>query len=82
MFFLLSTKEPDLLSKNINILRSLADRYKLHASRVRVREKITSQFIALRFSSDLDYLNELNRKRNLSYTEDSVSEDRTKMVWK
>jgi len=47
---------------------------------LRVREKITSQFIALRFSSDLDYLNELNRKRNLSYTEDSVSEDRTKMV--
>jgi len=47
---------------------------------LRVREKITFQFIALRFSSDLDYLNELNRKRNLSYTEDSVSEDRTKMV--
>jgi hypothetical protein len=47
---------------------------------LRVREKITSQFIELRFSSDLDYLNELNRKRNLSYTEDSVSEDRTKMV--
>ncbi len=43
---------------------------------------MTSQFIALRFRSYLVDLIELNRKRSLSYTEDSVSEDRTKMAWK
>ena len=47
---------------------------------LRVREKITLQSIALRFRSDLVDLIELNRKRSLSYTEDSVSEDRTKMA--
>ncbi len=46
---------------------------------LRVREKITYQFIVLRFGS---YLVELNRRRSLSYTEDLVSEDRTKMAWK
>ncbi len=48
--------------------------------RLRVREKITSQFIVLRFRSDLVDLIELNHKRSLSYTEDSASEDRTKHV--
>ncbi len=47
---------------------------------LRVREKTTLQSIALRFRSDLVDLIELNRKRSLSYTEDSVSEDRTKMT--
>ncbi len=47
---------------------------------LRVREKITLQFIALRFRLDLVDLIELDRKRSLSYTEDSVSEDRTKMA--
>ncbi len=49
---------------------------------LRVREKITSQFIVLRFRSYLVDLIELNRRRSLSYTEDLVSEDRTKMAWK
>ena len=47
---------------------------------LRVREKITLQSIALRFRSDLVDLIELNRKHSLSYTEDTVSEDRTKPV--
>ncbi len=47
---------------------------------LRVREKIILQAIALKFRSDLVELIKLNRKRNLSYTEDSVSEDRTKMA--
>ncbi len=42
-------------------------------------KKITLKFIALRFRSDLVDLIALDRKRSLSYTEDSVSEDRTKM---
>ncbi len=44
--------------------------------------KITLKFIALRFRPDLVDLIALDRKRSLSYTEDSVSEDRTKMDWK
>ncbi len=47
---------------------------------LRVREKVTSQFIALRFRSDLADVIELNRKRSLSYTENSVSEYRTKVA--
>ena len=49
-------------------------------SSVRVREKITLQFMALRFRSDLVELIELNRKHSLSYVEDSANEDRTKMA--
>ena len=41
---------------------------------------MTLQFIALRFRTDLANLIELDRKRSSSYTEDSVSEDWTKMV--
>ncbi len=44
---------------------------------LRVRKKITSLFIVLRFRS---YLVDLNRKSSLSYTEDSVSKDRAKMA--
>ncbi len=47
---------------------------------LRVREKITLQSIALRFRPDLVDLIGLDRKRSLSYTEDSVREDRTKMT--
>ncbi len=47
---------------------------------VRVREKITLQSLALSFRSVLVELNELDRKRSLSYVEDSAIEDRTKMV--
>ena len=46
----------------------------------RVREKITLQFMALRFRSELVELIELNRKHSLSYVEDSANEDRTKMA--
>jgi phosphatidylethanolamine-binding protein (PEBP) family uncharacterized protein len=46
---------------------------------LRVREKTTLQSIALRFRSNLV---DLDRKRSLSYTEDSAREDRTKMAWK
>ncbi len=46
----------------------------------RVREKITLQFMALRFRSGLVELIELNRKHSLSYVEDSANEDRTKMA--
>ncbi len=47
---------------------------------LRIREKITSLFIALRFRSYLVDLIELNRRRSLSYTEDSVNEARAKMA--
>ncbi len=47
---------------------------------LRVSEKITLQSIALRFRSELINLIGLDRKRSLSYTEDSVREDRTKMA--
>jgi len=47
---------------------------------LRVREKITLQFMALRFRLDLVELIELNRKHSLSYVEDSANEDRTKMA--
>ena len=43
-----------------------------------VREKTTLQSIVLRFRSDLIDLIGLDRKRSLSYTEDSTREDRTK----
>ncbi len=48
--------------------------------KIRVREKITLQSIALRFRSDLVDLIGLDRKRSLSYTEYSEREDRTKMA--
>ncbi len=47
---------------------------------VRVREKITLQSIALRFRPDLVDMIGLDRKRSLSYTEDSAREDRAKMA--
>ncbi len=50
------------------------------AGALRVREKITLQSIALRLWSDLVDLTGLDRKRSLSYTEDSAREDRTKMT--
>ncbi len=50
------------------------------SNRLGIREKITSLFIALRFRSYLVDLIELNRRRSLSYTEDSVSEARANMA--
>ncbi len=47
---------------------------------LRVRKKITLQFIALSFRSDLVEQIELNRKHSLSCVEDSANEDRTKMA--
>ncbi len=46
----------------------------------RVREKITLQSIALGFGSYIVDLIGLDRKRSLSYIEDSAREDRTKMA--
>ena len=51
-----------------------------NTAHLRVREKITLQFMALSFRSDLVELIELNRKHSLSYVEDSANEDRTKMA--
>jgi len=61
------------MGKNIEQLKS-------YIYLVRAREKITLQFIALRFRSDLVELIELNRKHSLGYVEDSANEDRTKMA--
>ncbi len=47
---------------------------------LRVCEKITLQSIALRFRSDLIDLIGLDRKRSLSYTEDSARKDRSKVA--
>ncbi len=47
---------------------------------VRVCKKITLQSLVLSFRSVLVELNELDRKRSLSYVEDSAIEDRTKMA--
>ena len=43
----------------------------------KVREKITLQFMTLRFKSELIVL---NNKRSLNYGEDSANEERTKMT--
>ena len=48
-------------------------------SAIRAQEKITCYFIALSFGSGLVDLIELDRRRSLSYAEDSASEERTKM---
>ncbi len=48
--------------------------------KLRVREKLTLQFIALRFGPDLVDLIGLDRKRSQSYTEDSERKDRTQMA--
>ncbi len=47
---------------------------------VRVREKITLQSIALSFRSDFVDLIGLNRKRSLSYTEDSERKERKRWL--
>ncbi len=47
---------------------------------LRAWEKITLHFIALRFRSDLVDLIEPNRKRSLSYVEDSANEDRANLA--
>ncbi len=46
----------------------------------RVREEIILQSLTLSFRSDSVELIELNRKRSLSYVEDSVIEDRTNLT--
>ncbi len=51
-----------------------------YSNDLRVQEKITLQLMALRFRLDLVELIELNRKRSLSYVEDSANEDRTRMA--
>jgi len=70
------------LKKRIGCDKSYFKRIKrlLGIVKLRVWEKITLHFIALRFRSDLIDLIEPNRKRILSYVEDSANEDRTKHV--
>ncbi len=71
--------EDALFVKKISLCNSFGYFYRLI---IRVLEKITLQSIALRFRLDLVDLIGLDRKRSLSYTEDSDSarEDRTKHV--
>ncbi|KAA3604785.1 MAG: hypothetical protein D8M57_07525 [Candidatus Scalindua sp. AMX11] len=47
---------------------------------LRVQEKITCCFIALSFRSDLVDLIEQDRRRSLSYSEDTASEERPKLA--
>ncbi len=49
---------------------------------VRVQEKITCGFVAFSFGSDLVDLNEQNRRRSLSYSEDAASKERPKVAQK
>ncbi|KAA3606941.1 MAG: hypothetical protein D8M57_17145 [Candidatus Scalindua sp. AMX11] len=47
---------------------------------LRVQEKITCCFIALSFRSDLVDLIEQDRRRSLSYSEDTASEEQPKVA--